>query len=196
MRILDFRHKKRRPLTSIDVPMVPKAGLEPARISTVDFESTASTDFATSALKGYGNVLDYTCRRRSCKRQRVVIALSVEKTALSCAASPFAAIPQRDCHQQPSPHSPENPAPPASHPPFSTSGPKPHSNLSQIVLTSLSPASLSPSISPQTNPQYPLPQYFPQPHPSPFLYIPESFSQYLFVIHSLRSQILISSIFL
>ena len=48
----DFRHKKRRPLTSIDVPMVPKAGLEPARISTVDFESTASTDFATSALKG------------------------------------------------------------------------------------------------------------------------------------------------
>lgn len=34
--------------------MVPKAGLEPARISTVDFESTASTDFATSALKGYG----------------------------------------------------------------------------------------------------------------------------------------------
>lgn len=54
MRILDFRHKKRRLLTSIDVPMVPKAGLEPARISTVDFESTASTDFATSALKGYG----------------------------------------------------------------------------------------------------------------------------------------------
>ncbi len=34
--------------------LVPKAGLEPARISTVDFESTASTDFATSALKGYG----------------------------------------------------------------------------------------------------------------------------------------------
>lgn len=47
--MLDFRHKKRRPLTSIDVPMVPKAGLEPARISTVDFESTASTDFATPA---------------------------------------------------------------------------------------------------------------------------------------------------
>lgn len=62
MQILDFRHKKRRPLTSIDVPMVPKAGLEPARISTVDFESTASTDFATSALKRYAeNVVDYTC---------------------------------------------------------------------------------------------------------------------------------------
>lgn len=51
---MDFRHKKRRPLTSIEVPMVPKAGLEPARISTVDFESTASTDFATPARKGYG----------------------------------------------------------------------------------------------------------------------------------------------
>lgn len=37
--------------------MVPKAGLEPARISTVDFESTASTDFATSALKGYAETL-------------------------------------------------------------------------------------------------------------------------------------------
>lgn len=46
----------------LEVLMVPKAGLEPARISTVDFESTASTDFATSALKGYGNVVDYTCR--------------------------------------------------------------------------------------------------------------------------------------
>ncbi len=52
MRILDFRHKKRRPLTSIEVPMVPKAGLEPARISTVvrlsdkllqSFESTGKT---------------------------------------------------------------------------------------------------------------------------------------------------------
>jgi hypothetical protein len=42
--------------------LVPKAGLEPARISTVDFESTASTDFATSALKRYAeNVVDYTC---------------------------------------------------------------------------------------------------------------------------------------
>ncbi len=81
MQILDFRHKKRRPLTSIDVPMVPKAGLEPARISTVDFESTASTDFATSALKGYGNVVDYTCRWPPCKQQRVSAALSVEKNS-------------------------------------------------------------------------------------------------------------------
>lgn len=49
--------------------MVPKAGLEPARISTVDFESTASTDFATSALKRYAeNVVDYTCHTPPCKR--------------------------------------------------------------------------------------------------------------------------------
>lgn len=32
--------------------LVPKAGIEPARLAAVDFESTASTDFATSALKG------------------------------------------------------------------------------------------------------------------------------------------------
>ncbi len=31
--------------------LVPKAGLEPAHLAAVDFESTASTDFATSALK-------------------------------------------------------------------------------------------------------------------------------------------------
>lgn len=41
----------------LEVLMVPKAGLEPARISTVDFESTASTDFATSALKRYAETL-------------------------------------------------------------------------------------------------------------------------------------------
>ena len=39
-------------MSNITIVLVPKAGLEPARISTVDFESTASTDFATSALKG------------------------------------------------------------------------------------------------------------------------------------------------
>ncbi len=59
--------------------MVPKAGLEPARISTVDFESTASTDFATSALKRYAeNVVDYTCRTPPCKRQLARISLSAE----------------------------------------------------------------------------------------------------------------------
>lgn len=52
LRGLDFRHKKRPQLRSIYILLVPKAGLEPARIATVDFESTASTGFATSALKG------------------------------------------------------------------------------------------------------------------------------------------------
>ena len=56
-----------------------KAGLEPARISTVDFESTASTDFATSALKRYAeNVVDYTCRTPPCKRQLARTSLSAE----------------------------------------------------------------------------------------------------------------------
>lgn len=59
--------------------MVPKAGLEPARISTVDFESTASTDFATSALKRYAeNVVDYTCHAPPCKRQLAPTLLSDE----------------------------------------------------------------------------------------------------------------------
>lgn len=49
----DYANKKKPPLSDFDLHLlVPKAGLEPARISTVDFESTASTDFATSALKG------------------------------------------------------------------------------------------------------------------------------------------------
>ena len=36
----------------LEVLMVPEAGLEPAHLSMVDFESTASTDFATPARKG------------------------------------------------------------------------------------------------------------------------------------------------
>lgn len=79
MRILDFRHKKK---TSVEVYLHTfgaKAGLEPARISTVDFESTASTDFATSALKRYAeNVVDYTCRTPPCKRQLARTSLSAE----------------------------------------------------------------------------------------------------------------------
>ncbi|QYO79918.1 hypothetical protein, partial [Klebsiella quasipneumoniae] len=65
--------------------------------------------------------------------------------------------------------------------------PKPHSNLSQIFLTTLSPASSSQSLSLQTNPLS-TPQLSHQPLPPPFPYIPESFSQYLFVIHSLPQQ--------
>lgn len=65
--------------TSKEVLMVPKAGLEPARISTVDFESTASTDFATSALKRYAeNVVNYTCHAPPCKRQLARTSLSAE----------------------------------------------------------------------------------------------------------------------
>lgn len=68
----------------LEVLMVPKAGLEPARISTVDFESTASTDFATSALKRYAeNVVDYTCHTPPCKRQLTIATLSVEKTSVT-----------------------------------------------------------------------------------------------------------------
>ena len=41
------------PLSNLDAKLrVTMTGLEPARISTVDFESTASTDFATPARKG------------------------------------------------------------------------------------------------------------------------------------------------
>lgn len=42
--------------------MVPKAGLEPAHPKAIDFESTASTDFATSALmENRGKRRYYTC---------------------------------------------------------------------------------------------------------------------------------------
>ncbi|ROC10528.1 hypothetical protein C4Z37_022955, partial [Klebsiella pneumoniae subsp. pneumoniae] len=34
----------------------------------------------------------------------------LKKTALSCAASAFTAVPGRDCHQQPSSHNPHNPS--------------------------------------------------------------------------------------
>ncbi|MCL0808199.1 hypothetical protein M2981_25740, partial [Klebsiella pneumoniae] len=44
-------------------------------------------------------------------------------------------------------------------PPSRSITPKPHSNLSQIFLTTLSPASPSQSLSPQTNPHYPLTNY-------------------------------------
>ena len=47
-----FQKQKNRFKAAFLHLLVPKAGLEPARISTVDFESTASTDFATPARKG------------------------------------------------------------------------------------------------------------------------------------------------
>ncbi|WP_225722767.1 hypothetical protein, partial [Klebsiella pneumoniae] len=59
----------------------------------------------------------------------------------------------------------------------------------------LSPASPAHPISPQKIPLANR-QHSPQPHPPPFPYIPESFSQCLLVIHPLRGKTLISSIFL
>jgi hypothetical protein len=78
--MLDFRHKKRPQLRSIYILMVPKAGLEPARISTVDFESTASTDFATSALQVVcGKRVHYTFQRSTCNTYPLFNELSAEK---------------------------------------------------------------------------------------------------------------------
>ncbi|MBX4562242.1 hypothetical protein CF042_23510, partial [Klebsiella pneumoniae] len=52
----------------------------------------------------------------------------LKKTALSCAASPFAAIPGRQCHQQSPQPPPATPAPPASHLPSPPVLPNPTQN--------------------------------------------------------------------
>lgn len=67
----------------LEVLMVPKAGLEPARISTVDFESTASTDFATPARKGCGKRCDYTCQGPPCKQRSCAVLLSAENFSIA-----------------------------------------------------------------------------------------------------------------
>lgn len=86
----DFGHKKRRRLTSIYILLVPKAGLEPARISTVDFESTASTDFATSALQVVcGKRVHYTFQRSARNTYPLFNELSAEKNADMLILSPF-----------------------------------------------------------------------------------------------------------
>lgn len=70
--------------------MVPKAGLEPARISTVDFESTASTDFATSALQVVcGKRVHYTFQRSARNTYPLFNELSAEKNADMLILSPF-----------------------------------------------------------------------------------------------------------
>ncbi|HBX4702997.1 TPA: hypothetical protein MJG41_23580 [Klebsiella pneumoniae] len=85
----------------------------------------------------------------------------LKKTALSCAASPFAAVPQRDCHQHLSSHPPANPTPPASRSPFplnNTQTPlKLISNVSHTMLTRITQH--NPTF--PTHPQYPLPNYSP-----------------------------------
>lgn len=55
--LIDFKGFFGFPRTGRDRILVPKAGIEPARLAAVDFESTASTDFATSALKGMRKTL-------------------------------------------------------------------------------------------------------------------------------------------
>lgn len=175
--------------------LVPKAGLEPARISTVDFESTASTDFATSALKGMRKrsglylsaaVMQATachhcakCRKKQrYPAQRHLLLPFHSATATS---NPPLTLPQIQLHLPATPLSPCSPQTPL----------KVISNFSHLTLTCIPiTIHLSPKNPPRQSPT------FPQPHHPPFPYIPESFSQYLFVIHSLRSQILISSIFL
>lgn len=66
--IAKFQAQK-KPLVSdliLHQSMVPKVGLEPTCISTVDFESTASTDFATSALKRMRKTLAIIPLRAEC----------------------------------------------------------------------------------------------------------------------------------
>ncbi len=159
MQILDFRHKKRRPLTSIDVPMVPKAGLEPARISTVDFESTASTDFATSALKGMrkrsGLYLSAAAMQATACRHCAKCRKKQRYPARRHLLLPFHSA---TAISNPPLTTPATPAPPASHSPFPLP-PKLHSKSSLFFLTPFSPESLNPT---QHNPTQPN-----VPHPSP-----------------------------
>ena len=70
--------------------LVPKAGLEPARISTVDFESTASTDFATSALQVVcGKRVHYTFQRSTCNTYPLFNELSAEKIVAAVTLARF-----------------------------------------------------------------------------------------------------------
>ncbi len=60
--------------------MVPKAGIEPACLAAVDFESTASTDFATSALQVVcGKRGHYTFQRSPRNTYPLFNELSAEK---------------------------------------------------------------------------------------------------------------------
>ncbi|RRF18696.1 hypothetical protein EAN93_13950 [Klebsiella pneumoniae] len=70
----------------------------------------------------------------------------LKKTALSCAASPFTTVPQRDCHQPPLLSLPREPGSPAS--PFSPVTPNP----TQTYLNLFSPHSQP---HPQHNPSFP-----------------------------------------
>ncbi|PYZ56542.1 hypothetical protein DNK71_22000 [Klebsiella pneumoniae] len=119
----------------------------------------------------------------------------LKKTALSCAASPFAAVPQRDCHQHLSSHPPANPTPPASRSPFPL-------NNTQTPLKLISNVShyAHPNHSTQPNVPHPSPISTPNYSPNPTYHHSHIFQKvlanaFLLFIRS-RSCVLISSIFL
>lgn len=182
--------------------LVPKAGLEPARISTVDFESTASTDFATSALKGMrkrsGLYLSAAAMQATACRHCAKCRKKQRYPARRHLLLPFHSA---TAISNPPLTTPATPAPPASHSPFPLppqTSLKVISIFSHIILTRITqPNSTQPNTT-QRPPPIPKSHFhnIPQPHPPPFPYIPESFSQCLLVIHPPRSKILISSIFL
>lgn len=183
----------------LEVLMVPKAGLEPARISTVDFESTASTDFATSALKGMrkrsGLYLSAAAMQATACRHCAKCRKKQRYPARRHLLLPFHSA---TAISNPPLTTPATPAPPASHSPFPLS---PQTSLkvisifSHTILTRITQPNSTQPNAPHPSP-ISTPQIFPRPYPLSFPYIPESFSQYLFIIHPPRSQILISSIFL
>ncbi|QAX22811.1 hypothetical protein C2M15_22690 [Klebsiella pneumoniae] len=116
----------------------------------------------------------------------------LKKTALSCAASAFTAVPGHQYHLQTSSPPPAPPTPPASH---TTCHPNPtQTYLNLFSLHSHPHTSIQPN-NPHSSP-ISNPSIFPRPYPLAFPYIPESFSQCFFVIHPLRGKTLISLIFL
>lgn len=153
--------------------MVPKAGLEPARISTVDFESTASTDFATSALKGMrkrsGLYLSAAAMQATACRHCAKCRKKQRYPARRHLLLPFHSA---TAISNPPLTTPATPAPPASHSPFPLS---PQTSLkvisifSHIILTRITQPNSTQLNTTQHNPtipihpQYPIPQYSPAP---------------------------------
>lgn len=118
----------------LEVLMVPKAGLEPARISTVDFESTASTDFATSALKGMrkrsGLYLSAAAMQATACRHCAKCRKKQRYPARRHLLLPFHSA---TAISNPPLTTPATPAPPASHSPFPLS---PQTSLKVISIFS------------------------------------------------------------